>query len=70
MTVLIECPRCGGSGLAKPEPAPELAELASYIRANQQLARSLYEATEPLLHGTAGEQVLGRELRERHGLEV
>lgn len=46
-----------------------VAEHVEYVKANQQLARSLHEATEPLLHGTAAEQKLGRELRERHGLE-
>lgn len=57
-----EWPKCA------PEPKPVL-KMADYIRANQELTRSLNEATGPLLHGTIAEQKLGRELRERHGLE-
>lgn len=61
---------CDGSVVSEARQTVPLAEHAEYIRANQELARSLHEATEPLLHGTVAEQKLGRELRERHGLET
>jgi hypothetical protein len=31
MTVLIECPRCGGTGLAEPQPAPGQAAVRDAI---------------------------------------